>query len=481
MMHKPILIKDLTLSFSHKVCFEHFTTSILPGSRIALIGRNGSGKSTLLTMLSGLITPTEGSISRLDDIRIGYVPQVPQEHHALSGGQQFNKALTQALAQDPALLLLDEPTNHLDSANRMSLIRMLQNYRGTLIVASHDTALLRATFSSFWHLDKGRISQFYGSYDDYRNERNAQRAALEHKLSQLNAHKEENHRRLRQEQLRAKKSRSYGEKQKSQNRWSPIVASSKARKAEETSGRRSHTLSQEKQELIETLTTMRTPEIILPDFLLPSGAQARHMVVSVREGSVGYTHPLVRAINFSLIGSERVGITGANGSGKSTFIKALRSDATLSTTGVWHVPLCKDIGYLDQHYATLPFHLTVLDVLKEHALTLSDAQARAHLNSFLFRKNEEVNAPIYTLSGGERVRLSLALIAALPPKLLILDEVSNNLDRETVDHVISVLQQYRGALIVVTHDEELLNVLNITKRYYISEGTLKETLPSAIV
>ncbi len=446
----------------------------MPGSRIALIGRNGSGKSTLLTMLSGLVTPTDGSISRPDDIRIGYVPQVPQEHHALSGGQQFNKALTQALALDPTLLLLDEPTNHLDSANRMSLIRMLQNYRGTLIVASHDTALLRATFSSFWHLDNGRISLFYGSYDDYMHERNAQRAALEHKLSQLNAHKEENHRRLMQEQLRTKKSRSYGEKQKSQNRWSPIVASSKARNAEETSGRRSHALSQEKQELIDTLTTMRTPEMILPDFLLPSGAQARQMVVSVREGSVGYTYPLVKEINFSLIGSERVAITGANGSGKSTFIKALQGDATISLSGVWHSPPFKDIGYLDQQYATLPSHLTVLDALKEHALALSDAQARTHLNSFLFRKNEEVNAPIYTLSGGERVRLSLALIAALPPKLLILDEVSNNLDRETLDHVINVLQQYKGAMIVVTHDEDLLNALTITKRYYISEGTLKE-------
>ncbi|MBA2307468.1 ABC-F family ATP-binding cassette domain-containing protein [Candidatus Dependentiae bacterium] len=471
-MHKPIHIKNLTLSFPHKLCFDNVTASILPGSRIALIGKNGSGKSTFLAMLAGLIIPTEGTITMPEGIRSGYVPQISEKKSTLSGGQQFNKALTQALALDPTLLLLDEPTNHLDTSNRRSLIRMLQSYTGTLIVASHDTSLVRATVSSLWHIDNGRILQFSGSYDNYERQRETQRTSLERNLSQLTAQKEETHSRLMEEQARAKKSRSYGQKQKNNSRWSTMVASSKARQAEKTAGSRSHAIAHEKQELIDTLTSLRPPEILIPRFSLRSSAHTDKMIVSVTNGCIGYKDPLIEDINFSLMRFERVGITGANGSGKSTFIKALLANDTIIRKGTWHSPHASDIGYLDQNYATLPYDTTVLNALKELIPTWSDVEARAHLNSFLFRKNEEVDAQIYTLSGGERARLSLAFIAARPPKLLILDEISNNLDRETIDHVIAILQQFTGAMIIVSHDEELIHALGLTKHYTITKGIL---------
>src|SRR5579871_1392117 len=112
-MHKAITIKNISLSFSHKVCFTDFSVEIPYGSRIAIIGRNGSGKSSLLRMLLEITSP---------DVRVGYVPQIVADYASLSGGQRFNTALTQALSIDPGLLLLDEPTNHLDLSNRRSLM-----------------------------------------------------------------------------------------------------------------------------------------------------------------------------------------------------------------------------------------------------------------------------------------------------------------------------------------------------------------------
>ena len=133
-MHKPIQIKDLALSFSHKECFENFNTQIHYGSKIAIIGRNGSGKSSLLKMINGTLEPSSGTIKIPNDVSLSYVPQQIESYDNLSGGEKLNMALTQALSEDPNLLLIDEPTNHLDKFNRKSLIRMLKNYQGTLIV-----------------------------------------------------------------------------------------------------------------------------------------------------------------------------------------------------------------------------------------------------------------------------------------------------------------------------------------------------------
>ena len=126
MIHKPIQIKKLSLSFASKTRFENFTTQINYGDRIAIIGRNGSGKSTLLKILQGVYPATDGEIEISSDVIIGYVPQVIEQYNSLSGGQRLNKSLTEALSVNPNILLLDEPTNHLDQQNRKSMLRMLQ-------------------------------------------------------------------------------------------------------------------------------------------------------------------------------------------------------------------------------------------------------------------------------------------------------------------------------------------------------------------
>ena len=164
MMSTLIQINNISLSLPHKICFEHFTTQINQGSRIAIIGRNGCGKTTLLNMLHGDIKPSSGEILCADNLVRGIVPQVINHLNDLSGGQRFNKALTEALCHSPDILLLDEPTNHLDNHNRKSLLRMLKSYRGALIIVSHDVELLRHAVDTLWHLDQGKIHVFSGNY-----------------------------------------------------------------------------------------------------------------------------------------------------------------------------------------------------------------------------------------------------------------------------------------------------------------------------
>src|ERR1700722_3799613 len=272
MSHKPIDCHTIGLSFPQKVCFDDFTTQIHYGSRVAIMGQNGSGKSTLLKMLQGLVEPSHGEIHVPKGITFGYVPQVIEEFESLSGGQRLNEALTQALALDPSGLLLDEPTNHLDVRNRRSLMRMLKNYPGTLIIVSHDVEVLRSCVDTLWHIENGKVHIFSRSYDDYVREIAIKRASLKEEYARLDRQKKDTHQALMKEQTRAKNSRERGEKHIKQKKWPTIVSDAKARRAVETAGRKKRAISQTKQDLQDRLSELRLPEIIKPKFSL-SGSE----------------------------------------------------------------------------------------------------------------------------------------------------------------------------------------------------------------
>ena len=412
-------------------------------------------------MIQNLIKPTDGELVIPHDLVMGYVPQLIDELESLSGGQRFNEKLTEALACSPNILLLDEPTNHLDQKNRESLMRMLRLFDGTLIVVTHDIELLNQTVDTIWHIDQSRISVFKGSYENYRRERAIQYQAIEQELSRLSRQKKDAHHALMKEQTREKNSRIGGEKKIQNRKWPTIGSAAKMGRANETANRKKNEINQKKQVLTEQMSSLRLPEVIKPTFSIQAGESGR-VLVSISEGSVGFDRPILTAINLSVITGERIAISGDNGSGKSTLIKAILGDAAIATTGSWHVLKREGIGYLDQHYSTLDLHKTVLDTLQDYVSNWTHMEIRKHLNDFLFRKNEEVNATVSSLSGGEKARLSLALMAAITPKLLILDEITNNLDLETRDHVIQVLKNYPGAMIVISHDADFLSPYRLT-------------------
>jgi ATPase subunit of ABC transporter with duplicated ATPase domains len=475
MTHKPIQFNNICFSLPHKLCFEQLNETISFGHRIAIIGQNGSGKSTLLNIIRGIIEPTDGEIILPQDLVISYVPQLIEEFDSLSGAQRFNEKLTQALAARPNVLLLDEPTNHLDRKNRHSLMRMLQSFDGTLIVVTHDVELLRQVADTIWYIERGTVRVFTGSYDDYQRELAIEHQTIEQEMSRLSRQKRDMHRALMQEQERAKRSRIGGEKKIENRKWPTVGSPVKMGRANETSNRKKNEISHKKQVLSEEMSGLRLPEVIRPTFAIQAGDSGR-VLVSVSDGSVGFDNPILTAINLSITSGEKIAISGDNGSGKSTLIRAIMDDEAVVKTGVWQLLRREAIGYLSQHYSTLNPEKTVLDTIQDVVPNGSHAEIRKHLNQFLFRKNEEINAKVSSLSGGEKARLSLCTIAAHPPKLLILDEMTNNLDRETRAHVIEVLKFYTGALLVISHDADFLSSIHITSHYSINQGRLSLVL-----
>lgn len=470
-MHKPILFKNICFSLPHKHCFDQFNETILYGQRIAIIGQNGSGKSTLLRLIQNHIKPTDGEIIIPHDLVMGCVPQLIDEFESLSGGQRFNAKLTEALACSPTILLLDEPTNNLDRKNRQSLMRMLRAFEGTLIVVTHDVELLSQTVDIIWHVDQRKINVFKGSYEDYQRERAIQYHVIEQELSRLSRQEKDAHRSLMKEQARAKNSRIGGEKKIENRKWPTVGSAVKMARGNETANRKTREINHKKLRLVEQRSSLRLPEVIKPRFSIPAGESGR-VLLSINEGSVGFENPIITAINLSVTAGERIAISGHNGSGKSTLVRAILEDKAITKTGAWHLLKRECIGYLDQHYSTLEVEKSVLDTMQDHAVNWSHAEIRKHLNDFLFRKNEEINANISSLSGGEKARLSLAQIAAITPKLLILDEITNNLDLETRAHVIQVLKDYPGAMIVISHDADFLESIQISSHYFIHNGLL---------
>lgn len=472
-MSIAIQIQNLGVFFPHKTCFEDFSTQIHDENRIAIIGQNGCGKSTLLKILLKKFEPTYGSIHIFNNVTIGYVPQIIHNFESLSGGQRFNEALTKALSTNPDVLLLDEPTNHLDYHNRKSLIRMLRQYRGILIAVSHDVEFLQRCVDTLWHIDNGKIYIFKGSYDDYMREIQIKRMSLEHNLLQLTHQKKESHLALMKEQERAKKSDLKGKKSIRERKWPTIVSNAKAKRAGETSGKKQKAIRSQREELTEQLSDLRMPEVITPKFSMQAAELGDRALLTITDGSIGYqgNSIVIHDIHLLMGPRDKIAIQGNNGSGKSTFIKAILNDPRVIRKGAWFTP--HDIGYLDQHYCTLLPNKSALETIEELAPNWSHAEVRQHLNNFLFRKNEEVHAKVETLSGGEKVRLNLAQIAAKTQKLLILDEITNNVDLSTKEHLLKFLHAYPGGFIIVCHDDGFLKKLDLDATYLIEERTLK--------
>ncbi len=472
-MHKPIYLKDLCLSFPHKLCFSDFSEKILYGSRIAIIGQNGAGKSILLKIIQGIWSNFEGIVSLPQDLRLGYLPQVIFTAGGLSGGEHLNRALSEALYNSPNLLLLDEPTNHLDKTNRRALMNYLCHYKGTLIIVTHDVELLRNSIDIIWHIQGEKIQVFNGKYDEYLCHLEKKNSSIEKELTKLHQKKEEVHQAKMKEEQQNKNRRLRGEKSIQQRKWPTVRSLTKLGNTVKTGNQRLHLIQERKEQLLAEQAQIFRQKIIQPKFQLKTSLHPKS-VITIKEASVGYkSRVILENIEFHMRTNERVALCGDNGSGKSTFIKGILADEQLTKKGSWILPDPATIGYLDQHYQNLPANKTVWEMVETFMPTATIQERRKHLNDFLFRKNEEVQTSIKNLSGGEKARLSLCWIAARSPSLLILDEMTNNLDLETRSHVIQVLKEYPGAMIVISHDEDFLKAINIETVYLIHQGKIQ--------
>lgn len=452
-MHKPINIKNIVLPYNH---ISPFSYQITYGERIGVIGRNGCGKSSLLIMLFEIIR-------KHHDINIAYVPQLIDNDDDLSGGEKLIKAIDKALSDHPHIILLDEPTNHLDTYHRENLLSRLRHYHGTIIMASHDSEILHDLINKLWHINNEKINIFLGNYKDYINDIKIKRLSIASSIKRLQQEKKLMHHKLMQEQERASKSRIKGEKSIKQKKWPTVVSKAKAQRAAETTGRKKSIIDQEKSILSQAINDLRLPEIILPSFNIDTSPDKHKTLIQINHGSIGYAtdKPLLTNINFILLGHKRIAFRGNNGSGKSSLVKAMLDDNSIYKRGDWYILNKNDIGYLAQDYKNLHDNITVFAHIAKLKPSLSHAEIRHHLSSFLFRSHEEVHNLAKNLSQGEKARLSLAQIAIKTPKVLILDEITNNLDIETKMHVIEVLKSYPGAMIMISHEKDFLKEINI--------------------
>ncbi|TYT26274.1 ATP-binding cassette domain-containing protein [Luteimonas viscosa] len=510
----PLLqIQRVDFSVGGPLLLEHVDLTIEPGERVCIVGRNGAGKSTLMRLMAGELRPDDGEIRVQGGVVVARMAQeVPQDtqgtvfdvvalglgdlgrllaryHHALhdgdmeamgeaqaqieaqhgwdldsrvqqvlarlelpeetdfgalSGGMKRRVLLAQALVRNPDILLLDEPTNHLDIEAIAWLEGFLKSFAGSIVFVTHDRSFLRALATRIVEIDRGRVTSWPGDYDNY----------LRRREERLHAEAQENARfdkLLAQEEvwirqgIKARRTRNEGR-----------VTALKAMRRERAQRRE---LSGNVR--MEVASTRNSGKKVI---------EASHVTQSY-DGRV-----LLDDVSTTILRGDRIGIIGPNGSGKSTLLKILLGEL-VPQHGEVRLGTGLQVAYFDQHRSQLDDTRNALENVAEGQDFIEINGSRRHvvgyLQDFLFTP-ERARAPITRLSGGERNRLLLARLFAQPSNLLVMDEPTNDLDVETLELLEELLADYRGTLLLVSHDRDFLDNVVTSTMVLEGEGRLGE-------
>ncbi|MFI1432675.1 ABC-F family ATP-binding cassette domain-containing protein [Streptomyces lydicus] len=506
---------------------EGFHLAVGPG-RTGLIGLNGSGKSTLLKLIAGELTPTAGSVKVAGEV--GYLPQhapldthlrvdealgiaaartalhaiengdASEEHFTavgddwdveeraratldqlglpgidldrtigeISGGESVLLRLAALLLRRPDVLLLDEPTNNLDRAARQRLHTAVSSWSGVLVVVSHDRELLQLV-DRIADLRDGEIHWYGGNFSAYEQALAVEQEAAERMMRVAEADVQRQKRELADAHVKLARRVRYGNKMNANKREPKIVMNERKREAQVSAGkhRTLHTerLKEARERLDEATEAVRDDDEIridLPHTAVPPGRTVLTLdALRTRYGA--------RA-DLEVRGPERIALTGRNGSGKTTLLRTVAGEVPPDAgTAHVHVPH----RFLPQRLDVLDDTLTVVENVARHAPDATNNHIRARLARFLF-KGARADQQAGTLSGGERFRASLAalMLAEPAPQLLMLDEPTNNLDMASVRRLVTALESYEGALLVVSHDLPFLRDLGITRWLAVEDGEL---------
>ena len=345
--------------------------------------------------------------------------------NTLSGGQKTRVALSKLLVGTPDMIILDEPTNHLDMNSIIWLENYLLNYKGAVLIVSHDRYFLDRIVDHVVELDCGVCTSFTGNYSDYAAKKEIIR------VSQLNAYLNQQ-RDIKHQQEVIEKLRSF-------NREKSIKRADS----------RAHML--EKIELIDKPTENNNNMQIVLSPRIESGKN----VLDVTDLTKAYDHRLFTDINFSLRRGDHVAIIGDNGTGKTTILKIINNIVT-ADSGEIKLGTNVCIGYYDQEHHVLHDDKTIFEEISDDFPTLTNTEIRNMLAAFLFT-GDDVFKPIHNLSGGEKGRVSLAKLMLSEANLLILDEPTNHLDITSKEILENALNNYTGTLLYVSHDRYFIN------------------------
>ncbi len=466
-----LLLQDIHLALGSAPLLQGAELGVGAGERICLVGRNGSGKSTLLKIAAGLLQQDGGTRFIQPGTTVRYLPQEPDLagfattlayvedgmgpnddlHRArtlldqlglqgdedpayLSGGQLRRAALARTLAPSPDLLLLDEPTNHLDLPAIEWLEQELRSLRAGIVLISHDRRLLTTLSKSLVWLEAGqtrRIDRGFEHFETWRDELEEQAERDTHKLSRQIV-REEDWLRYGVTARRKRNVRRLGE-----------LGALRQKRREIGHGSSGLKMSASEADVSGRLV-----------------AVAEHVTRAyMNEGEMG--PPIVRDLTLRVLRGDRLGIIGPNGAGKTTLLRLLTGHDQ-PTSGEVKIGTNLRLETLDQQRASLDPLCTLQDALTG---TVGGDQVEVggerrhvigYMKDFLF-KPEQARTPVGVLSGGERGRLTLAIALARPSNLLVLDEPTNDLDLETLDLLQELLADYKGTVLLVSHDRDFLD------------------------
>ncbi|GGI81458.1 glycosyl transferase family 1 [Polymorphobacter multimanifer] len=487
-----LTINNITVRLGGRTILDGASATLPPRGRIGFIGRNGAGKSTLMKVIAKQLEPDSGSIDMPKAARMGYVAQEapagsttpfetvlaadveraalmieeetshPEPHRlaeiherliaidaytaparasrilvglgfdeaaqhrpldSYSGGWRMRVALAALLFSQPDLLLLDEPSNHLDLEATMWLENFLKSYRATIVVISHERDLLNNVVDNILHLEGGKITLYPGGYDDFERQR-AER------LSQLASAREA------QAAQRAK--------------LQDYIARNSARASTAKQAQSRQKALAKMQPIAEAVTD---PSLV---FNFPSPPALKPPLVQLDHAAVGYDgKAILEQIDLRLDPDDRLALLGRNGNGKTTLARLL-SGQLPAMAGSKHAPGKLRVGYFTQYQVEeLDSDDTPLEHMSRLMRGANPSQVRAQLGRFGF-SGAMAEQKVGKMSGGEKARLALALITRDAPHLLILDEPTNHLDVDTREALVQALNDYNGAVVVVSHDRHMI-------------------------
>jgi ATPase subunit of ABC transporter with duplicated ATPase domains len=381
----------------------------------------------------------------------------------LSGGEAMRVALLGAFLSQADFLILDEPTNHLDNKNRDALQQQLQRWKNGLLVVSHDRALLE-TMQRIVELSTLGLRSYGGGYSFYAQTKQEERTNAVALLEQRKAEYKREQRLLRKQREKVEQRQARGKKQAAETNQAKILLGRQKERSETSTGKLKAQQSAKHNELSMQVraAAQQVEEDLSIVLYTPETEQTIPTKIAELDGVVLPFVSMAATINLSVNKAQRIGVVGPNGSGKSTLLRVL---AGLIAARAGQCNVFVKAAYLDQRLALLQPEQSVLEQVLLANHTLGEAALRTRLAQ-LGLNAQRILLPSSLLSGGERLKGALAcvLYADQPAHLLLLDEPSNHLDLNSMQALEVMLRQYRGALIVVSHDQAFLNNLALTDR-----------------